>query len=267
MRTALRCTVVMVILVCAAVARAAEPVGSVAALEGQAEVLHPGTSDWQPVASGDPVFVGDRLRTLAGSKMQLAFREDSVLSLAASSEVTVTQQVLERAAPRSRFSLLVGTLRAVVTERYGKPDSSFEVETPTAVAAVRGTGFIATYDPGADETVVAGLFNTTRVRSITDRDAAHEVVLGPGDATRVPRGSVPLRPARMPESALRGLDAATTVLPELAPGAHGGRGGAQQGGKSATPADANAVDQPVELLKRARSRRRPPPPPVPRPHG
>ncbi len=254
------------ILLSVTLARAADPVGSVAALQGQAQVLRGGTGDWAGIASGDPVFVGDHLRTLAGSKMQLAFREDSLLTLAESSELTVTEQVVERAAPRSRFGLLYGTLRAVVTDRYSKPDSSFQVETPTAIAAVRGTGFITTYDAKADETVVAGLFDTTRVHALNDPEARHEVLLGPGDETRVPRGSVPVRPTRIPENVLRRLDAATTVLPELAPGAHRGaeRGGAP-GGAAHTSSPSEVVDQPVELLKRQRNRRPPPPPPVP-PH-
>jgi hypothetical protein len=263
-RRTVRGWMTMAILLWTVVARAAEPVGSVAVLAGHAQALHAGTSDWVDLASGDPVFVGDRLRTLADGKMQLAFREDSLLTLAASSELTVTQQVVERAAPRSHFSLLLGTLRAVVTERYSAPDARFEVESPTAVAAVRGTGFILTYDAGTDETTVAGLFDHTRVRSIADPTGRHEVVVGPGEQTRVPRGSLPVRPTLVPPNALRGLDAATTVLPE--PGARrgGARGGAAEGAaQSGASPTAKGVDQPVELLKQRRNRRQPPPPPVP----
>ena len=76
-----------------------------------------------------------------------------------------------------------------MTERYGASGAHFEVETPTAIAGVRGTGFIANYDASKDETVVVGLFDTTTVRSRADTRALHAVALGPGLATAVKRGS------------------------------------------------------------------------------
>jgi len=99
----------------------------------------------------------------------------------------------------------------VVTERYGKPGARFEVETPTAIAGWRGTGFIATYDIAKEQTVVVGLFDTTFVRSRAEKETGHEVELGPGQATTVRRGSYPLRPSPMPDDVLQGLGAETTV--------------------------------------------------------
>jgi hypothetical protein len=203
-------TCTMALLVVAAVARAQEKVGSAAALEGKAEVLHQGTTGWAPLAAGDPVFVGDQVRTLADSKLKLVFREDSVLSLAASSTLTVTEQTVAPV-PSSSFSLLLGTLKAIVTERYSEPRARFEVETPTAIAGVRGTGFIASYDASQDETLVVGLYDTTHVRASTDAKGAHTVDLGPGRVTRVRRGKMPLAPTKLPEDQLRGLEGATNL--------------------------------------------------------
>ena len=151
--------------------RADEPVGHVAAIEGGAEALHSGTTAWAPLAAGDGILLGDRLRTLADGRMKLLLRDDSVLTLGASSELTIDEQVVGTQAPASRFGLAVGTLRAVVTERYGTPGARFEVETPTAIAGVRGTGFIASYDAAKEQTVVVGLFDTTFVRSRVEADS------------------------------------------------------------------------------------------------
>lgn len=206
-----RCSLALLLLLtCASLARAQEKVGSAAALEGKAEVLHKGAAAWAPLAAGDPVFVGDQLRTLADSKLKVVFREDSVLSLAANSTMAVTEQTAAPA-PVSSFSLMLGTLKAIVTEKYAEPRARFEVETPTAVAGVRGTGFIATYDPTKDETTVVGLYDTTRVRSTGDAKGAHAVNLGPGDATRVRRGQFPIKPKALPQEQLRGLEGATSL--------------------------------------------------------
>jgi len=205
-----RSLALLLLLACAALARAQEKVGSAAALEGKADVLHKGATEWTPLAAGDPVFVGDQLRTAADSKLKLVFREDSVLSLAANSTMVVTEQTAAPA-PVSSFSLMLGTLKAIVTEKYSEPRARFEVETPTAIAGVRGTGFIATYDPTQDETLVVGLYDTTRVRSTSDAKGAHAVNLGPGNATRVRRGQFPLAPKALPQEQLRGLEGATAL--------------------------------------------------------
>ena len=255
-----------------AAARADEPVGHVAALEGGAETQHSGATAWTPLAAGDGVLLGDRLRTLADGRLKLHLRDDSVLTLGVSSELTVDEQTVGTQAPASRFGLAVGTLRAVVTERYGAPGARFEVETPTAIAGVRGTGFIASYDAAKEQTVIVGLFDTTFVRSRVETDKGHEVTLGPGEATTVRRGSYPLRPSPMPDDVLQGLGAATTGS-----SSGGGGGGASLAApapnasvrpRASRPSENAAapqqvVDQP--LVKTGQKGVAPPPPPAPPP--
>ena len=252
-------------------ARAAEQVGAVAALEGRADALRQG-GDWTALAAGDPVMLGDRLRTAAAAKLKILFRDESVLTLAASSEMTVDEQVAG-AAPKSSFSLLVGTVRAVVTDAYGASGSHFEVETPTAIAGVRGTGFIANYDATKDETVVVGLFDTTTVRARTDARALHAVVLGPGQATAVKRGALPLTPSPMAENLLRNLTEGTNI-PAGAPAEKGlGRGAGanaeprvpKRPGAAAQSQEGRVVDQPIGVYEQKGGAGKPPPPPPPPP--
>ena len=245
----------------ATVAHAQERVGTVAAVEGQAEVLRAGA--WVPLATGDPVLLGDQLRTRSDAKLRVELREESVLTLAPASQLTVTEQLVAPATV-SRFQLLLGTIKAVVTQRYAQPQARFEVETPTAIAGVRGTSFLAAYDPAEDETLVVGLTQVTRVRALVDQRGVAEVDLGPGLATRVRRGSRPLAPAPLPEDQLRSLQAAT----ELGGGAAGRKPNAldarrpRRPGEAATSAEERAVDQP--LISPQTPKPPPPPPPVPR---
>lgn len=250
-------------------AESAEPVGSVVAVEGRAEVQHAGGTTFVVLSAGDDLALGDQIRTLADSKVRLLFRDESVITLAAGSQLSVDEQVAGVEAAASRFSLLVGAVRAIVTERYSKPGARFEMETPTAVAGVRGTGFIASHDAAVDETTVVGLFDTTLVRSKTDPRAVHEVRLGPGEATTVRRGAFPHRPSPMPESVLRGLSGATSLaVGALSPRQRGpGDSGAPKrpGAEAASP-EGQVIDQPVDLLRqRGRKGVAPPPPPAPPP--
>ena len=251
-------------------ARADDPVGSIAALEGAAEARHAGADAWTPLAGGDGIFLGDRLHTLADGRMKILLRDESVLTLGASSELTIDEQTVGAEAPASRFGLAAGTLRAIVTERYGKPGARFEVQTPTAIAGVRGTGFIATYDGAKDETVVVGLFDTTFVRSLVDSQAQHEVRIGPGDATTVRRGSYPLRPSPASERLLRDLGAATTVSSKDAAPPGTPAFGANVMPRASGPredvgAPQQVVDQPLLKSPQKPSAPKPPPPPAPPP--
>ncbi len=261
-----RATILAALALIAAAAttvRSQERVGSVAGLEGQAEVLHSGASDWSPLAVGDPVLLGDQLRTRPDSKVQVTLREDSVLTLAPGSQLAITEQLVAPAAV-SRFQLLLGTIKAAVTERYSEPNARFEVETPTAIAGVRGTSFLASYDPAQQETLVVGLTSLTRVRALVDTRGAAEVDLGPGIATRVRRGARPLAPAPLPEDQLRSLQRATELG---GPAAGGGANRLdarrpQRPGERAMSTEEQAVDQP--LFVPGGSKPPPPPPPVPR---
>jgi ferric-dicitrate binding protein FerR (iron transport regulator) len=267
--TTTRAVLVASLLLCAVAAHADEPVGRVAALEGGAEAQHTGAPAWAPLAAGDGILLGDRLRTLADGRLKVLLRDESVLTLGASSELTVDEQAIGAEAPASRFGLAVGTLRAVVTERYGKPGARFEVETPTAIAGVRGTSFIATYDAAAEQTVVVGLIDTTYVRSRVDSETTREVRLGPGETTTVRRGSYPLRPSPMPEDILQGLGAATTVsagggaapLATPAPSANIRPRATRPHEDAAAPQQ--VIDQP--LVSPSNKGIAPPPPPAPPP--
>ncbi len=266
-RPALRRLLLVSTLVCVVAtswrAFAQEQVGVVETVEGQAEALHPGASAWTPLSDKTPVLLGDQLRTQAGAKLRVVLREDSVLQVGPASQLEITEQLLAPTAV-SRFQLLFGTLRAIVTERYSQLRGRFEVETPTAIAGVRGTIFIARYDPAQEETLVVGIERVTRVRGRTEGAGTGEVEVGPGMATRVRRGGAPVVPKVLPEMELRSLRQATEL----------GGGGAsrsrpnaldarrpQRGGERALSRPEQGLDQP--LLSPTRPKPPPPPPPVP----
>ena len=144
----------------------AQSAGQVVAQEGTAEVLRGGTSNWIPIVVQGEVFLHDELRTQAHSRLQVRFQDESVLTLAENTHLTVDEQIVQPAASlTSVFSLLVGKVRVFVTDRYKAPGSKFEVHTPTVVAGVRGTEFIITYPWVPDTTRVIGVEDRTQADS------------------------------------------------------------------------------------------------------
>jgi hypothetical protein len=185
----------------AAAAGAAE-VGTLAAAEGSTEVQHEGR--WSPAKIGDPVQVGDAVRTGPDGRARIVFQDDTVLNVGNSSFLVIDRQVFdpEQGGSRSLMKLLRGRVRALVSEYYERPGSSYEVETATAVAGVRGTEFIVEYDPESFETEVVGVSGTVQVNSVLDR-ARHGVYVTAGELSTVRRGQLPGPPPRLDEKTFR----------------------------------------------------------------
>jgi hypothetical protein len=119
---------------------AQEAAGTISSLVGTA-TLHRGGS--RPVVVGMAVHTGDRIKVGAGSKVTIALSDGSKLEAGASSTVVIDEELLGTgdAHGSTRVGLLSGFLRAVVKHTSSGALPNFEVHTPNAVAAARGTDF------------------------------------------------------------------------------------------------------------------------------
>src|SRR5688572_6594793 len=221
MRTTLRLASSFIGMLLAAAAHAQDPAGTVAALQGRAEAQGAAQTAWRALALRSDVFVGERLRTADASRLKLLMRDDSVITLGPKSELVIDEQVVRTEGGTSRMGALVGAVRAVVTDRYGKPGASFEVKTPTAVAGVRGTGFVVLIDADGKRTRVIGLYDVTRVRSVADTRGRREVRVGAGQLTEVVAGGEPTAPRDLGADELAALVEPTAIVPQP-PGADAG---------------------------------------------
>src|SRR5262249_31901961 len=136
--------VVLVLPLLVAPARAQE-VGTVAAVDGSAEIGRGG--NWTTAAVGNPVHIGDELRTGRPGRLRVVFQDDSVLSVSDDSRVVVNEQMFDarKGTARALFNLLRGKITSVVSDYYHQPGAAYEVKTATAVAGVRGTEFAVEY--------------------------------------------------------------------------------------------------------------------------
>ncbi|HEY6838055.1 MAG TPA: FecR family protein [Geobacteraceae bacterium] len=122
----------IIALIAAGPAVAANEVGKAVALRGKAYIERAGRRTEAKLKS--PIEVNDIVTTAEASKVKLLFIDDSVLTLAEKSRFSVKEFVHSKETKgKSIFNLIDGKMRAVV----GK--TKFEVQTPTAVAAARGT--------------------------------------------------------------------------------------------------------------------------------
>ena len=112
-------------------------------------------------AVGTPVDVGDRLLTGVGGHIIVRLNDQSTLELGDSSNVVVDQQTASPVA--TRVSLFGGALRSFVNHTIGAAAPNFEVHTPNAVAAARGTRFDTIFSAGAARPTFGDCRNFTDV--------------------------------------------------------------------------------------------------------
>jgi hypothetical protein len=121
-----------IFLLVSASALAADTVGSFAAIRGKANIERERTI--RQAQLKESIFLNDTVSTSAASRAKMLFIDDSVLTLGEQSKAVIKEYVYSRdKGGKSIINLLDGKMRAIV----GK--TNFEIHTPTAVAAARGT--------------------------------------------------------------------------------------------------------------------------------
>lgn len=179
------------------------PSGHVTAANGPVRVLHAGKVEFETLGVKDPVFVGDRVKTLGGGRVRILLIDDSLVTLGENSELKIQKVEVSGAKRKTLLSVITGKVRAVVSKFFKDVDSSFQVEGSTAVAGVRGTDFIV-IAPDKDHTEVVVLEGEVDVRSLFDK-VTTSISIKTGEATTLAGEAGPTPAVKQTEERLRQL--------------------------------------------------------------
>lgn len=133
----------------------AEPVAQVVKLSGQAVVTRDDAT--APAVLGAALEPGDQLTTDATGRVRLQLIDGSVINLGSQSTFSIDDVVSGGPGTdrRVELDLLSGALRAFATP--ATPNSRFEIRTPKAITAVRGTEWgILSDDIKSDILILSG---------------------------------------------------------------------------------------------------------------
>ncbi len=125
-----------------------ETVGSFTAVQGKVFMTHRGAPASVAVNVTDDVRFKAVIETQPASKTKALFLDDTLLTIGERSRVEITEQIYDPAKSRRStvMRLVRGQVRALVGRIFEGAGSRFEVHTPTAVAAARGTHFVVWID-------------------------------------------------------------------------------------------------------------------------
>ena len=196
---------------------AQQTVGSVTGVKRAASVTHEGQDEIVLVRVGDSVLFMDTYETKARARAKLLFDDDSLLTLGQKTRLQITENVYNPAKNQRSTTMKVfsGRVRVLVGKIFSGTGSKFEIHTPTAVAAARGTYFIV-WMMGSASNPTTGILTLEGLVEVRSPDPAiSELVrLGPNEFTTVAKGGAPVKAAAIRSGLLAELLASTDVRDE-----------------------------------------------------
>ena len=165
-------------------AETATSFGEVIGVRGTVFRIHDGAR--VPLSKGASVFVTDVIEAGDDGKAQLLLRSGSIISVGEKGRIVLAEFPSTDNQFTTKIDMQQGAIRLFVT--HSQAGGHFEVESETAVAAVRGTDWLV--EVNSEETAVAVLSGVVAVRS--KASVGGEVLLDKmGDGTDVLRGAAP----------------------------------------------------------------------------
>jgi hypothetical protein len=194
-KTLLALILMLVILPTFALAQGTVAVSSVL---GQVEWKTVTAATFSPLQqSTQMVHVGDQVRTGPNAQLVLTLPDNSYMVVSENSTLTI--QDFWGSSIRNILTLMMGKARFYIQHVGGSPNP-YQVQTPTALIAVRGTIFdVIVNDPKSTE--VSCLEGSVKVETIGMPD--REVILEEGKKTLVRAGAFPVMPVAANEPLIK----------------------------------------------------------------
>jgi len=207
--------------------------GSFQSVNGQVQIQRTGGATIG-AAAGVGVNVGDRIVTGAGAHAVIVLNDQSRLDIGPSSSIMLDQFTITGGGGAStRVSLFSGVMRSLVSAASGGTPADYQVHTPNAVAAVRGTRFDTAYTenvirPGyqgcekyTDVSVYQG---TVNLAPVATPNAGQDI--GAGYESTLPCDKPPTTPGPLAMTGATSLDSASSAGGAQFTGASPSSGGA-----------------------------------------
>jgi len=166
----------------------ADEIGVFTAVEGTVAVTHPALAESIPAKIQDGVLFKDVIETDKESRSKALLNDDSILTVGEHSRVEITEHIYDpsKGVRRVVLNLVKGRVRALVGKVFSGSGSKFEIHTPAAAAAARGTYFVVFHLNG-----VSGITNIGTHGHVDFSSGGRTVSVLPGHFSMAPAGGGP----------------------------------------------------------------------------
>jgi len=155
-------------------------------VEGEVQVMKAGSEDWNQGTSGMILDINDKIKCGANSRAIITFFDGSTIELKADTLLEI-KELIKGTANVIRLKQQLGDTVSTV-KKLTDPASRYEIETPTAIAGVRGSSMLVSV--ASDGTTI--IQNLAGQISVTAQGI--EVMIPVGSASTVQPGQPPSVP-------------------------------------------------------------------------
>ncbi|MGZ6442447.1 MAG: FecR family protein [Pseudobdellovibrionaceae bacterium] len=164
---------------------------------------------------GSKVQVGDTIITGEDARAKVVMSDRNVINVNPNTQVVISAYKNDAATGEKNveLNLLQGKVRNNVEQTYDGEKSKFLIKTPTAVAGVRGTQFLAGFDPGTRMTSIVTFKGAVSLASIgaNGKVIGAPVMVKKGQMTHVAPNAIPENPKAVPKEDLKKMDGDSTA--------------------------------------------------------
>lgn len=189
-------------------AQAAKVYGVLRVVKGKVMIQSPKKKKPKRARIGAKVFPKDIIITTKDSRAKVVMVDKNEINVSPDSKVVIQNYEYTKSGKKNvLLNVIYGKVRNKVKQKYNGKTSKFQVKTPSAVAGVRGTDFLTSFNPTQNATKVVTFegevsFGTPGVGGTINNPVSVRV----GQFTEAVNGAAPAIPKSVPKGELRQID-------------------------------------------------------------
>lgn len=189
---------------------------------------------------GSKIYEGDTVSIEAESRAKIVMSDRNIINVSPNTKLKIDKYSSNPKDKNVKLNLIEGKVRNNVEQKYDGKNSKFEVRTATAVAGVRGTQFITSFNSTTRVTEVVTLKGQVSFQSLNPNDAsssADPIVINKGEKSETQESGGTSAPTKVPETEIRQIESDTNVKKDRPEGS-------SAGGTASTTAPSETRSQP-----------------------
>jgi len=114
--------------------------GTITLLVGNAQKFDTRSNSWKAVGLSKTIRFGDSIKTAAESRLEITFEKTNTVTIGENSKVLVSEVAGKDGEQKIQIFTYFGSVISDI-KKLARGNKNYEVKTPTAIAAIRGTHF------------------------------------------------------------------------------------------------------------------------------
>ncbi len=186
--------------------------GSFLVVKGEIKVVR-GKNESVAPKVGTTVYPGDTIISASNARAKIMMEDRNVIHISPNTEVKIETYINDGQQKNVELSLKEGKVRNEVKQVYDGEQNKFLIKTPTAVAGVRGTNFITSFDTASNQTKIITFSGKVELTNIPSAPGVQPttVIVSKGETAESSSTQAPGSPKVMAPEELKKQDSDSKV--------------------------------------------------------